>query len=1245
VSRLDAAVLFVDAVGFTARSSALVEAGPDGVERLSALLDAHYAPILDAVEQHGGEVVRFVGDALIALMPAQGRTLEQATAAAIACAHAVQGAPRAPMPDSVPLAVSAVVTAGPIVVLRDVGERTAHFVVTGAPLDELARWPASGERGRLALGASAARVPAATPRDPGLVSRGYAGIDADRSGLSVGPEPHQLRWIERFVPPPVLERIDSGHLDWLAELRRVTAVFVAIRALDADRAPGVLAEARLLAERHEAFLKELVLDDKGWTLVALTGVPPFARTDDPARAVRVARELVASLGRLGLRASAGVATGRAFCGLVGSARRREYAVAGLAMNLASRLSQRAERDCVLCDEETVRVAGRDVAFERPAQVAVKGLPGPVAVSVAGGDVTARSRDPLVGRDEERLLLSRAVAEAAARRPAGTLVLEGEPGVGKSHLVGDLLEQARSEGLVCWVGAGQAESRAAAYHPWRAVIGAATGGDVERAAGPVDASLAPLLEAILPCGLRDNEVTAPLAGQLRAQRTRELCVRLLSRAASVTPALLLIEDLHWADAASWDLLRAVAAAAAPGLLVVATARPEAQASLSALEGAGVVRRRLDALPQQATAALLTASLGVREVEPALALRLHERAGGNPLFVQQLALSLVESNAVQVSGGRCAAADGVDVATIALPPTVEGAITARLDRLTPAAQLALKVAAVIGLEFAPRALAAVHPDVPGASPLEAQIDALRAAQLLDVDEDGTHRFRHELVRDVAYGAMLFEQRRALHGDVASWYEREHARDLAPCWAVLAYHHRAAGNVDRAVDYLELDAARTFSIGLARQSVAIGVDAAALLGVDLRGDGSAVAARIGALVGETAALLGGRSLRDLLALPSMQGGSLRTVRLLLELAPFTFQAGRPELYALIGLTLLKLVLEEGNAAPDVYSTYSVVHRALHHDAAGAYAWSELARALDDRQGGAARARVAFVHGWFHSHWVRPLRESLPASLSAAEDALASGDVLFGCYNLSAHVVYRAAAGAPLGDVIDVASAHLARNGRRVVNAAFHCLHEMQVAKALAGRTRAPLSLSDDELDEERDIAWICASDLYNQIGYYIASRVKLHALFGDARGALEWAEKVAPLHAAIAGQVAEIDLVFYGTLARLDMAFDPEHHERVASARVAAHQVAGWAARCPANFAHLADLLGAAVAAEDGRRDEALAGYARAAERAEAEGFVQHAAIAHERAARLLTGADARARLDKAIDAYRRWGALAKVGALSR
>ncbi len=212
--------------------------------------------------------------------------------------------------------------------------------------------------------------------------------------------------------------------------------------------------------------------------------------------------------------------------------------------------------------------------------------------------------------------------------------------------------------------------------------------------------------------------------------------------------------------------------------------------------------------------------------------------------------------------------------------------------------------------------------------------------------------------------------------------------------------------------------------------------------------------------------------------------------------------------------------------------------------------------------------------------------------------------------------------------------------MNAAFHCRHEMQLAKALAGRTESPLSLTDAEFDEARDIASIAATDYHNQTAYYLVSRVRLHCWYRQYAEALAWAQRAAPLAPVIQGQVAEIDLTFFGALARLGRAAEGD----VDAARADLARLAAWSALCPANFAHRHALLEAEMARVESRDEDAAQAYARAVASADAGGYVHDAALAAELAARHAAAAgraDAADRwLGEARRRYATWGAWAKV-----
>ena len=145
-----------------------------------------------------------------------------------------------------------------------------------------------------------------------------------------------------------------------------------------------------------------------------------------------------------------------------------------------------------------------------------------------------------------------------------------------------------------------------------------------------------------------------------------------------------------------------------------------------------------------------------------------------------------------------------------------------------------------------------------------------------------------------------------------------------------------------------------------------------------------------------------------------------------------------------------------------------------------------------------------------------------------LKTGDILFACFDLSLSVVLKSTAGIHLDEVIETAQIYSLRNNQAVINAAFHLMHEEQVAKAFQGRTDSYTSLTDEKFDETNNIASICNTDLYNQIGYYLVSKLKLNAHFGNWEEAIEWGDKAFPVLPAFANQPGHFELEQYYTLA---------------------------------------------------------------------------------------------------------------------
>jgi class 3 adenylate cyclase/tetratricopeptide (TPR) repeat protein len=858
--RLDAALLLADISGFTATAERLARRRSGGAEELRGLLDGAFGPLLELIAGTGGDVLKFAGDALLACWPAEGAgadraALAAATAAAAGCAEAMQAAlGRYASAKRLRLALRIGIGAGEVVVLDVGGERERReLLVAGAAVPQTTTAAERARPGIVVL----------SPPARELLDHGLAGQPAPSPAPAAagGPVP-PAELITPYLPRAMLASMVAGHVEWLAELRQITVVFANLPDLDhragLEEAQEAMVGLQGALYRYEGSINKLSVDEKGTTLVAALGLPPLAHEDDPARGVQAAlamREVMAGLGR---QAAIGVTTGRAFCGTVGSSWRREYTMLGAVVNLAARLMQQAG-DGVLCDTATAEAARSSLAFEPLGPVRVKGRADPVPVYRPGrparGPALGRVRGPepmrrvpLVGREEERARLAGALGRLAGDRdrdgdgrpdPVHVLVLEGEAGVGKSRLVAELVDQAVAAGVPVLAGAGDAVERNTPWHAWRELFSRLPPFDTRDQAArrravldllgpdPELRDLAPLLNPVLGLDLPESASSAQLSGQGRAGRTRELLIRLLRAVLGDAPAVLVIEDAHWLDSASTGLVLTLSRERLPLLLVVATRSP-AEAANPADDLAWAAYRRLlrapsserlvlDRLSSEAVATLVGQRLDTASVPEVLARLVEEKAEGNPLFTEELTFALRDAGLVRVVDGRVElVSDVTDVLARRLPLTVHGAITSRIDRLSPTQQLTVKVASVIGRVFAVGILRDIHPLRQAvALTLADDLSEIERAELtvLDTPEpDLSYLFKHVIVQEAAYNLMLLSQRRQLHRSVAEWYERSDGGDLA----LLAHHWRLADVPEKAIGYLEQAGAEALREGAYAEAV---------------------------------------------------------------------------------------------------------------------------------------------------------------------------------------------------------------------------------------------------------------------------------------------------------------------------------------------------------------------------------------------------------------------------------------------
>ena len=621
--------------------------------------------------------------------------------------------------------------------------------------------------------------------------------------------------LRSFVAGPLAERLEQGALD--DERRLVTSLFADLSGftplaerLDPEQLQEVIdpliAMLSDVVARHEGYVDKYAGD----ALLAIFGAP-VSHEDDASRALQVALEMHETLrtAETGLGTDSpltlhiGVNSGHVVARVLGHQVRMDYSVVGDAVILAQRLESAASSGETYVGETTYRLTRETFDLEALPPLTLKGKQDPVPAWRLLGRKASLHRTAtsggatLIGRDRELRRLDGLLGEAATGR-GGVCMVTGEPGIGKTALTYELRRRATDAGARWLEGRCISYGAALPYWPYVELLRGLLGLHPAQAPDRVASRLAeavpgaplgefvPFFERLLGLASAETEDLAPEAFR---RRLLGAFSSLLTRLAGDGPTVVAIEDAHWMDSSSQALTVELARLCQQNRLVLyVTGRPESAPLLSSLaEHVSVGRRHaveLGPLGPQEVRALIRSVAGEPVPAPVQA-AVADRTGGNPLFVEEILRWLREE-------GPPAAVTLDDIAH--LPPTLEGLLSARIDRLPSPAASVLQMASVIG-RAVPLDLLQV---IAGWTDIGQLVDVLVRAGFLDrTDGDVVVVFHHPLVQETAYGRLLRRQRVQLHLRVAQAAEELFGAG-DDSLALLARHLYLGGSA-KALDYL--------------------------------------------------------------------------------------------------------------------------------------------------------------------------------------------------------------------------------------------------------------------------------------------------------------------------------------------------------------------------------------------------------------------------------------------------------------
>ncbi len=780
-------LVFADVSGFTALAERLARRGKVGAEELTNTLNTVFGELLGVAGRWGGDCLKFGGDAVLLLF-----TGDRHASRAARAAHDMQAALRALRRTRsgaglAKLAMSVGVHSGSLHAFL-VGSSHRELMLAGPGVSAVLGLESAAQGGQIL-------VSEATAAD--LTIADVQGSDA---GLLLRRAPSTA---EATLPSPLLDgdavsgipdRV-RGHLDGLrkeGEHRLAVIGFLKFggteRLLDEGGGPALLDALEELVElvqercrEHEVTFLATDVDADGGKIILATGIPS-ASAEDEDRLLLALREVLDAASGIPLHLRAGVNRGRIFAVDLGGADRRTFTVMGDAVNLAARVMGHARWGQLIATQDVLDRTRTHFELEHLAPFLVKGKADPVTAAVVGAPVGRREVGAtpgavLIGRQEQQALI-RAAFDDAHRGVGQIIEIVGEPGIGKSSLVAAVTQT--DHGLSRFTFEAGRYSLATPYFALRRGLLTAMGlapdagvADVAEVLQGIVADTAPHLVPWMPLlgvpvglELPDTPETGRLDPANRQAQLHRSVVELMEHLLA-DPTLITIEDAHWLDTASCELLRALLSGVTsrPWAVVITRRAVPGGLELADLPASSLL---LGHLSNEELKALAASAAGGAALPPGVIDDLVERSGGNPLFLRELV--------------RASLTGGVGE----LPESIEAVVGTTIDALPPADRTLLRHAAVLGGHFPVDVLAAmVDAPLPNVTTEMRRLD-----HYLTLDErSGVAGFRHILLRDVAYETLPYRARQRLHERAGSILE-EQAADPDALAELLAIHFHRAG-----------------------------------------------------------------------------------------------------------------------------------------------------------------------------------------------------------------------------------------------------------------------------------------------------------------------------------------------------------------------------------------------------------------------------------------------------------------------
>ncbi len=826
-------ILYMDISGFTSMSELLAAMGKEGAEKLTTIINSFFRQLIRIIVSNKGDIYRFGGDAIIALF--DGEEVKRAVIAADEAINFVNQFGSVEIAEKTSKIKVHIGIAKGNIFFKDL--RT-DFLVAGKLGNRVMKLVDIAKPGEIILNSEARKnVKGVDFKNVERDAWKYEKITDNKvlkkevteklQAETIGSVEKNILKLKNYLPEWVNNRMklrtSFGSRD--GEHRKMSLLFIHFSDIPYEKEP---LRSSKIVEKIYKNTKELFDSYGGWLSkidiyidsIRILGVFGFPRSyeNDEQRAVLLARDLLNNRELKDINMRIGINYGYTFGTPVGSRLRREYTVMGDAVNLAARIAAKTENRSIFVTEAMYNKTADFFKYKQLRARSFKGKRKKIYlykfIEEKKSSATVISKwlsesEKLIGRKNAISKFKEKMA--LVKKSKGQIIgLEAEAGIGKSRLVQEFEKELIANRYSVFNGNCISYGSALSYHPWLSILKdffQITPDDsieirknkIRETVKKVDPKLIdwlPVIGEVMGIKFRETSLTKFLDAKIRKQRFFDIVFDFLKYVAAKKPICIIIEDLHWIDTVSLELVNYIGRNLYDKKILFLFAFRPIKEKIEFMEKDFWTHILLKELSQNETVELVKNLLNIKAMPEKVRKLIVNRSQGNPFYVEEIVKSLIEQSFIveEKTGWKFSG----DISKLNIPDTVEGVILSRIDRLTMPERDIIQTASVIGREFDDFVIYGIYPNK---EMLKSVLNNLKKLDLIKVEKTKKEKryfFKHILTQEAAYNTISFSKKQEIHFSTGNFIEKELKERREEFLGLLSYHFYKANDYDKSLLY---------------------------------------------------------------------------------------------------------------------------------------------------------------------------------------------------------------------------------------------------------------------------------------------------------------------------------------------------------------------------------------------------------------------------------------------------------------